>query len=761
MHHIFFSASDDDLRARNQQPDQPFGPKLNMWGKTWQKVGCWLKKEGEQGIAAEKEVEPWDVKQAEPQPRTPAASRRPDMAVVPGLPRPITFRRQNSERRDHLYPHEPDAEERRASSIDRRAVENYIRRLSQPPIATPRPSVSAPNMRTPQPQDLVEPVECDGKESRLSDHAVQEEIAGEDEGEDILNDFPPVPPFQVVEPDHQSEGEYERQIQAELEAKWILNLSMHFRDKSDREKFFLTYADEPNKWRRLTVSIDYRNAQPDSLELEIKQQPYQRDKSAYIFKSIRDSLQDIKFYSTVTNLKLQTTDGRIHVHVSEDKQEIIQYPSVSRIAHLPETVRRYKEGDIEFDSHMSGFVYLVRCPEGRRLVKKEIPGPEAVDEFLYEIEALYHLLDSPHVIHLEGLVISDDGTLVKGLLIKHAQEGALVDLLYDFQHGDYLPWQRRAQWAKQIVAGLNDLHEAGFTQGDFTLSNIVIDVEDNAKIIDINRRGCPLGWEPPELLPNIRVGQHISMRIGPKTDLFQLGMVLWALGEQHDEPERQERPLEFSNPAEIPEWYQRIVQNCLSERPRERLHAKELLALFPADPVPGEKRHGPPSMSLAPNRLEKDFIDPAAAVSMEDIDHLKHAQHERGVPSRMSRRSNLDSDATFADVATSTEYVFESSGSFVVGRRDRSAHSSRIGGSRSQSSRQPLEPQIERRGSPADETPRLLPPPMEPVAMPGQLVPSITAAAEAVSSLTPEPGLSVNDACEREDDQEGAVGDGP
>lgn len=36
---------------------------------------------------------------------------------------------------------------------------------------------------------------------------------------------------------------------------------------------------------------------------------------------------------------------------------------------------------------------------------------------------------------------------------------------------------------------------AGFVQGDFTLSNIVIDSNDDAKIIDINRRGCPVGWE--------------------------------------------------------------------------------------------------------------------------------------------------------------------------------------------------------------------------------------------------------------------------
>ncbi len=45
---------------------------------------------------------------------------------------------------------------------------------------------------------------------------------------------------------------------------------------------------------------------------------FQRDKSAKIYEAIRESLIDIQFYDTVTNLKLQTTEGRLHVHVVED-----------------------------------------------------------------------------------------------------------------------------------------------------------------------------------------------------------------------------------------------------------------------------------------------------------------------------------------------------------------------------------------------------------------------------------------------------------
>jgi len=72
----------------------------------------------------------------------------------------------------------------------------------------------------------------------------------------------------------------------QLEKKWIFNLSMHFRDQSDREKFFITYAEQPDKWQRVTISCDYRNAPEDSLESDLKSLHFQRDKSARIYESI-------------------------------------------------------------------------------------------------------------------------------------------------------------------------------------------------------------------------------------------------------------------------------------------------------------------------------------------------------------------------------------------------------------------------------------------------------------------------------------------
>lgn len=434
----------------------------------------------------------------------PNVVRRLSRKVVPSLPRPQTFRRQQSELRERLEPVKPHSQERRTVSVDRRRNPN-ARDTSTAAKALPR--LSAPEL-------FEKPMTIDSVLAPTNQAVAVPSI--QDDGQefvDVTKD-----PSNLETASFSTEA-FEEMITEELERRWILNLSMHFRDKSKREKFFITFAETPSHWRRVTVSLDYRDAQKDSLEEELQQIHFQRDKSARIYEAIRESLQDIQFYDTVTNLKLQTENERLHVHVVEDTSEIINYPPVKAINHLK--CRRVREEELVFDSHLSGFVYKVML-DGQIFIKKEIPGPDTVDEFLYEINALHQLSGSQSVIQFGGVVLDNQSKHVKGLLISFAERGALIDVIYDGV--GQISWDRRQRWARQIVQGLSEIHEAGFVQGDFTLSNIVIDADDNAKIIDINRRGCPVGWEPPEVAALIESGQRISMYIGVKSDLFQLGM---------------------------------------------------------------------------------------------------------------------------------------------------------------------------------------------------------------------------------------------
>ncbi|EGC41555.1 protein kinase [Histoplasma capsulatum var. duboisii H88] len=479
---------------------------------------------------------------------------RPESSGVEvGLPRNTTFKRQNSEQRDRLYPTETGC--RRTLSVDRRRPSSFHRTRSSPPVSTAR--LSAPEVQY-HDKNFTIPSWVDNSPLHAPNHY--------DSGTHTDGTF-------------SIDGEEaEDMLEKEMDKKWILNLSMHFRDRSEREKFFVTYAETPNKWLRVTVSCDYRNAEPDSLERDLKKLYYQRDKNARIYESIRDSLPEIQFYDTVTNLRLETREGRLHVHVTEDMNEIIPYPPISTVEYLG--LDMVRESDLSFVAHLSGFAYQVKL-NGKDYVKKEIPGPDMVNEFLYEINALYALIGSQSVIQLKAIVVDDDMLTTKGLLINFAEKGSLIELIYDYK--GTIEWSRRAHWARQIIEGLAEIHEAGFVQGDLTVSNIVVDASDDAKIIDINRRGCPVGWEAPEFTKLLQSKQKISMYIGVKSDLYQLGMTLWALAMEIDEPGSEARPFIIPVDRKVPDYYRTIVDICLSTSPQNRLPAKELLGLFPQD----------------------------------------------------------------------------------------------------------------------------------------------------------------------------------
>lgn len=459
-------------------------------------------------------------------------------------------------------------------------------------------------------------------------------------------------------------------IQHDLSTRWILNLSMTFQRHWHREKFFITYADRPNAWRRVTVTLSYRGVPADSLEAEVRSLHYQQDKSARIYEAVRDSLADVNFYDTVTNLKLETYDDRLHIHVTEDVNEIIPYPPVNAVSHLRD-IPWVREQDVHFSEHLSGFVYRVDVNAPALtgpLVKKEIPGPDMIDEFLYEVNALHALRTNPHTIPLSAIVVDNSCSLIKGLLIPPASNGPLADLILD-QPASALPFGKRARWARQIVQGLAAIHAHGLVHGDVTLSNVVIDEDDNALLIDINRRGCPIGWEPPEFQGLIDAGLRISMYIGVKSDMWQLGMVLWGLGMLEDSPDRQDK---LSNLVEavvtsekaghdgVEEWYAAVVDACLARDPVSRCSADEVLHLFPTeassstarliapspkDPGPADEARAltmcaPPGFRLQHQQdsgFDEDVIDQIDQIGLED-----QGRGDQGEASSLRRMDDAD-----------------------------------------------------------------------------------------------------------------------
>lgn len=279
---------------------------------------------GNGSAALEETVQDAGDRQPDEELHRPGLIRRVSRKVVPGMPRAQTFKRQQAEVRNNLEPVQPTRAERRAVSVDRRFHQ------SQSVTSHPtNPRISAPEFAK---NDIFSAtVSAPSRAGSVMDEKMMGSIGEMAVCDGVRDSFQP---SQDAESFHDTasmtSSQYDAMIHEELERKWILNLSMHFRDKSKREKFFVTYREREAHWRRVTISLDYRGAPDSSLEMDLLHTKLQREKSAKIYEAIRESLEDIQFYETVTNLKLQTTDGRLHVHVVEDANVCTCTPYTSK-----------------------------------------------------------------------------------------------------------------------------------------------------------------------------------------------------------------------------------------------------------------------------------------------------------------------------------------------------------------------------------------------------------------------------------------------
>ena len=367
----------------------------------------------------------------------------------------------------------------------------------------------------------------------------------------------------------------------------LLNKSMHFKDRSYPDKFFLTYMDSASAWRKLTISCNFENLLANSMLINVKKLQYQRDKANFLLEILWGSLPSLRLCPTVTNLRLQELDGQLHVHVTEDSNEAIPYPRVSLVRFLD--IPWYTMRDVEVIQHLGGFSSRVKIRgQSQDYVLAQVPSPMRVEDFLRELIYLYSLNGNPDIISLYGVVVESesddrDGRVI-ARLVTFAARGALVDIVYDARQQDGISWELREKWTCQIVRGLAAFHGKGYVYGDFDMTSIHIDEHDNAQIGTNYTIGLPsVGWESPEICLLQEAGLKIDPFVNQKSDVFQLGMVLWGLAMLEDEPERQDRPLVWpaTIEGEIPRYIRTIVQLCLSPDPENRPFVRDLLRFIP------------------------------------------------------------------------------------------------------------------------------------------------------------------------------------
>ncbi|KAK5449731.1 hypothetical protein LTR55_012219, partial [Exophiala xenobiotica] len=78
---------------------------------------------------------------------------------------------------------------------------------------------------------------------------------------------------------------------------------------------------------------------------------------------------------------------------------------------------------------------------------------------------------------------------------------------------------------------------------------------DTSTVTSLFRTSSSTNKGMPRLFAPELIDHPTSLYIGEKSDLFQLGIILWALAMEDDEPERHRPSLKLYFAEEIPDWY--------------------------------------------------------------------------------------------------------------------------------------------------------------------------------------------------------------
>jgi hypothetical protein len=230
----------------------------------------------------------------------------------------------------------------------------------------------------------------------------------------------------------------------------------------------------------------------------------------------------------------------------------------------------------------------------------------SVEEAKWKLRLYRCLENSPYVPNLLGVVTDSSFHYVKSILTDTAGNMAptpLIKLINNFtnnSNSQHVTLIRRLSWARQIITGLRDIHQKGFVVGILDMAVIGVDPRSQVQILSYHQKGSFSNLRYISTAPELRHLAHdAEIPFTSRTDLFQLGQLLWLIGQhQHSQPslyrcgcmriegyDNCQHSAAINLPRMdrcIPDWYSKVVDVCRYENPEDRWTASELLSLFPS-----------------------------------------------------------------------------------------------------------------------------------------------------------------------------------
>ncbi|KAG1884955.1 kinase-like domain-containing protein [Suillus subluteus] len=385
-----------------------------------------------------------------------------------------------------------------------------------------------------------------------------------------------------------------------------------------KQKFYIIWhrTSYHDSCQEITVTTDLSDAPPDSLEAAIRDTNDPAEKiPSFIFNLFSREIPDsaiishaglkkataflllifIKIVVPVsitygyllsidsTRSRGNITNPTLRVYVSEDTSEKKCYPRLRHFQHhisngMP-VYQHYFPRDIQYISHITKHHQLV-IVDGKHLVFK---GPksatrEDMNDFETKIERLFQMRDIKSIIPLRGLVTDSQGQHITGYLVPYLEHQSFNGYLNGHGQDPYTADRTtRLKWCRQLLEAVGEYHRRGVLIRNLTPRKILFNDHWDLTLGEVSLYGCSYGYEPPELLPVLASGGKMRDFWSEKSDLAQLGVVIWSLITSEKAPTRLGSLLPLDD--KIPSYLRYIISNCRGDI-KYRMNADALLQCF-------------------------------------------------------------------------------------------------------------------------------------------------------------------------------------
>lgn len=212
---------------------------------------------------------------------------------------------------------------------------------------------------------------------------------------------------------------------------------------------------------------------------------------------LKYGFEDTKTSSFISQLRLT---------IREVPRRVV-YPSIPRFPSIP----LIKTSQLVFEEEVTDGVFRVidkvlGLPYILKIVNRPLYQPRDTEVMEKELENLEEFKGVPGIVQAAGLAVSTDPyetsikygqrCIISGVLLEYYSGGSLQHVL-DEQRIEDFPWER---WPIQIGTALHYFHMAKKTHMDLKPSNVVIDGDGNAILIDVSGIGdITHEWRAPEI----------------------------------------------------------------------------------------------------------------------------------------------------------------------------------------------------------------------------------------------------------------------